>query len=147
MYAPFEDLAAPGRGGAGGDRAAGVCSQPTRARWPSRFPSPDSQRGAAADGDIWPAAAADGDHQPTAQPTATRTPERHDSEPVLPGHLTGTVIDQRTGAPDRRMEVQVGTLIVISDANGNYDVNGLAPGQYTVALRLSAEQGVASQGY
>ena len=88
--------------------------------------------------------------QPTAtsapaQPTATRTPKRHDSEPVLPGHLTGTVIDQRTGAPTAGVEVQVGTLFVISDANGNYDVTGLAPGQYAVALRLGADQGVASQ--
>jgi LPXTG-motif cell wall-anchored protein len=60
------------------------------------------------------------------------------------GHITGTVIDLRTGAPAPGVAVNVGGETVLSDANGNYD-HWLPAGTYSVALALSAEQGTAEQ--
>jgi LPXTG-motif cell wall-anchored protein len=57
---------------------------------------------------------------------------------VQMGHVTGTVIDQRTGAPAPGITVRVGDATVTSDANGNYD--------HWVALSLSPAQGEAVQG-
>jgi hypothetical protein len=59
---------------------------------------------------------------------------------VVPGRITGTVIDQRTGAPTPGVTVRVGTLALVTDAHGNYDVNGLTPGTYAVELSLAAGQ-------
>jgi hypothetical protein len=44
------------------------------------------------------------------------------------------------------INVQVGDQVVRSDANGNYDRNGLPPGVYLVQLQLSAGQGEPVQG-
>jgi hypothetical protein len=64
---------------------------------------------------------------------------------VPAGRITGTVIDQRTGAPVPGVTVQVGNVVVTSDATGNYERVHLWPGRYTVALMLDAEQGIPAQ--
>ncbi|HEU4323343.1 MAG TPA: hypothetical protein VFS21_09365 [Roseiflexaceae bacterium] len=69
--------------------------------------------------------------EPTAEPEA--------------GHITGTVIEQTSGAPASGINVNVGGVIVSSDANGNYD-RWVSPGVYTVTLSLRPEQGEALQG-
>lgn len=74
---------------------------------------------------------------PPAPPTSDDNRSRRDDEPAI-GRITGTVIDQTTGAPVPGALVQVGDATVTTDANGNYDRPGLAPGSYTVAL-LPAE--------
>ena len=61
------------------------------------------------------------------------------------GHITGTVIDQRTGAPVAGITVSVGGDLVTTDANGNYD-HWLPVGEYQVALQLVENQGVAQGG-
>jgi hypothetical protein len=63
-----------------------------------------------------------------------------------PARITGTVIDQRTGAPAPGLTVRVGDVQVTTDASGNYDRGGLEAGSYGVALSLTLEQGVAAQG-
>lgn len=63
-----------------------------------------------------------------------------------PGRITGTVIDQTTGAPAPGVGVRVGDQTVTSDADGNYDRSGLASGVYTVTLVLRPAQGTPSQG-
>jgi Carboxypeptidase regulatory-like domain len=88
---------------------------------------------------------------PTVTPTAarapTRTPSSHDDhkQPAAPGRITGTVIDLTTGAPAPGIAVVVGDVITTTDANGNYDRTGLAPGRYVVALALRADEGVPAQ--
>jgi hypothetical protein len=62
------------------------------------------------------------------------------------GRITGTVIDSTTGAPAPGVSVLVGGARVTSDANGNYDRSGLAPGMYDVLLDISAERGLPDQG-
>lgn len=88
--------------------------------------------------------------EPTVEPTAEPEPEAESDdkrEPApAPGRITGTVIDQRTGAPAPGVQVRLGDELLTTDANGNYDRNGLAPGVYEVALVLAPEQGVALQG-
>jgi len=64
---------------------------------------------------------------------------------VQMGHVTGTVIDQRTGAPTAGVSVTIGGVTVTTDANGNYDY-WLPVGSYPVALSISSEQGTPSQG-
>lgn len=64
---------------------------------------------------------------------------------VQMGHVTGTVIDQRTGAPTAGVSVAVGGVTVTTDANGNYDY-WVPVGSYPVALSISSEQGTPSQG-
>lgn len=61
------------------------------------------------------------------------------------GHVTGTVIDLRTGFPAAGIIVFVGEAQVTTDANGNYD-HWIEVGSYPVALGLTSEQGQASQG-
>lgn len=58
------------------------------------------------------------------------------------GHITGTVIDQRTGAPMPMAAVRVGDQIISADANGNYDLWTL-PGTYTVGV--IAQDGTLAQ--
>ncbi|NJM07316.1 carboxypeptidase regulatory-like domain-containing protein, partial [Candidatus Gracilibacteria bacterium] len=74
--------------------------------------------------------------------------EAEDDRPaaVLPGRITGTIIDRRSGAPAPGIRVQIGDTFVVSDGNGNYDRNGVVPGNYTVALVLGEGQGEAAQG-
>jgi hypothetical protein len=98
------------------------------------------------------AAPAHAQGQPPPRPTLTPvppTPVRHsdDSSPtaVPAGRITGTVIDQTTGAPAPNVAVAVGEQTVLTDANGNYDRSGLPAGDYIVALALTPEQGVAGQ--
>ncbi len=90
-------------------------------------------------------AAAQGVPQPTPRPTLepsdpsggrARTPDT--------GHITGTVIDERTGAPAAGVPVQVGADIVLTDGDGNYD-HWLMAGTYPVTLLLDDSVGVALQ--
>jgi hypothetical protein len=61
------------------------------------------------------------------------------------GRITGTIIDLTTGAPRAGVKVNIGGVVVSSDANGNYDL-WVAAGPYAVALVLDGEQGEAAQG-
>jgi hypothetical protein len=61
------------------------------------------------------------------------------------GRITGTIIDLTTGAPTAGVKVNIGGVVVSSDANGNYDL-WVAAGPYSVALVLDAGQGEAAQG-
>jgi len=76
-----------------------------------------------------------GDSDPEPQPT-----------PVPLGRITGTVIELQSGAPAAGVTVHVGAMIVVTDANGNYDVPGLTAGAYEVGLNLAPGQGEAAQG-
>lgn len=76
---------------------------------------------------------------PTAEPQQRVTP-------VPDGRITGTVIDQTSGAPVPGVVVRVGDTLVASDANGNYDRSNLAAGTYRVMLELASGQGEAAQG-
>jgi Carboxypeptidase regulatory-like domain len=82
---------------------------------------------------------------PRPAPTAD-SPEDDDDDPPAPGRIAGTVIDLTSGAPVPGVRVSVGDRVVVTDSNGNYDLNGLAPGSYQVALLLDAAQGLAEQG-
>lgn len=83
----------------------------------------------------------------TPQPAATPRPrnDKNDNDAAPLGRITGTVIDQTTGAPVSGITVLVGDMQVQTDANGNYERVDLPAGSYTVSLVLSAEQGVAAQ--
>jgi hypothetical protein len=90
--------------------------------------------------------------QPPPRPTLTPMPPTsvqhsdHSSPTTVPaGRISGTVIDQTTGAPAPNIAVIVGDQKVMTDANGNYDRNGLPAGSYSVALALAAEQGQPGQ--
>jgi pyruvate/2-oxoglutarate dehydrogenase complex dihydrolipoamide acyltransferase (E2) component len=65
--------------------------------------------------------------------------------PMPSGRITGTVIDQSTGAPVPGVEVSVGGVIVRTDANGNYERTRLRPGTYKVKLWLSPNEGTPLQ--
>ncbi len=98
------------------------------------------------------AAPAHAQGQPPPRPTLTPVPPTRvqpsdDSSPtaVPAGRITGTVIDQTTGAPVPNVAVAVGDQTVVTDANGNYDRSGLPAGDYVVALALTPEQGVIGQ--
>ncbi len=65
--------------------------------------------------------------------------------PIPSGRITGTVIDQSTGAPAPDVEVSVGGVIVRTDANGNYERTRLRPGTYKVKLWLSPDEGTPLQ--
>jgi hypothetical protein len=81
--------------------------------------------------------------RPTLAPTAR---PRGDSNPGDGmGRITGTIIDLTTGAPAAGVKVNIGGVVVSSDANGNYDL-WVAAGPYSVALVLDAGQGEAAQG-
>lgn len=87
--------------------------------------------------------------RPTIPPTATPRPTSNaaqgnsDTTPIPAGRITGTVIDESTGAPAPNIRVEVGDTTVQSDANGNYDRQPLAAGRYRVAL--AGGQGTPSQ--
>ncbi len=78
-------------------------------------------------------------------PTATPKPRKPTATPTPPGRITGTIINLTTGAPVPGIAVQVGNAVVTSDSNGNYDRNGLDPGDYEVQLLLTADQGEPAQ--
>ena len=96
--------------------------------------------------------------RPTLNPTATSAAptatavgpsgesksHAHDAS-SQPGRITGTIIELNSGAPTPGIAVNVGGVMVSSDANGNYD-HWLAPGSYQVALALAPEQGTPAQG-
>ncbi|MBS1965571.1 MAG: hypothetical protein JST60_07085 [Chloroflexi bacterium SZAS-1] len=83
---------------------------------------------------------------PQPSPRPTINPVKHSNgEAVQMGHITGTVIDQRTGAPAAGISVNVGGEMVVTDANGNYD-HWVPVGSYPVSLSLAAEQGTPTQG-
>jgi Carboxypeptidase regulatory-like domain len=94
-----------------------------------------------------PARAQDLPPRPTRVPSPEPKGDDGDNArvPTAPGRITGTVIDQRTGAPAPGVSVAVGEAVVTSDANGNYDLSGLRPGSYGVALRLGEGQGQSAQ--
>jgi len=77
----------------------------------------------------------------TALPTATPWPSANPAEAPQYGHITGTVIDARTGAPTSGMQVKVGDDIVISDVSGNYD-HWMLVGSYTVSLLMADAQDI-----
>ena len=79
---------------------------------------------------------------PTAKPASSSNP----SSAAATGRITGTVIDLTTGAPAPGVAVTVGDTTVTTDANGNYERNGLPADNYAVALALTASQGMAAQG-
>jgi hypothetical protein len=85
----------------------------------------------------------------TAAPTVTATvvadPPAPRPRPIAPGRITGTIVDLRTNTPMPGVAVRVGDLVLMSDANGNYDRSGLAPGTYDVVLALPADWGTAAQ--
>jgi hypothetical protein len=81
---------------------------------------------------------------PALTPTpAQRAPHRQDQPQAPAGRITGTVIDEATGAPMPGVMVVVGDTTVTTDANGNYDRSGLPAGSYWVAL--AEGQGAVSQ--
>lgn len=86
--------------------------------------------------------------EPSPRPALAPTPNmsQEDTRPteVVPGRLTGTVIDLRTGAPAPGIAVVVGTQTIYSDANGNYDI-WLTSGYYQLDLALSSTQGTPAQ--
>jgi len=104
---------------------------------------------------LWSGAApAHAQGQPPPRPTLTPVPPTpapgrdtdHSSPTAVPaGRITGTVIDQTTGAPAPNIAVAVGDQTVVTDANGNYDRSGLPAGDYNVALALTTAQGVSGQ--
>lgn len=81
--------------------------------------------------------------QPSPRP-AIDPLKHHSGSSVEMGHITGTVIDQRTGAPAAGVIVRVGLELLVTDANGNYD-HWLPVGEYPVALQLATNQGAADQ--
>ncbi|MBX0326557.1 carboxypeptidase-like regulatory domain-containing protein [Oscillochloris sp. ZM17-4] len=86
--------------------------------------------------------------QPSPRPTLQPTPDfnQRDSKPtaVIPGRLTGTIIDLRTGAPAAGIAVVVGGQTVYSDSNGNYDI-WLTSGYYRLELEPTSSQGTSIQ--
>jgi LPXTG-motif cell wall-anchored protein len=84
--------------------------------------------------------------QPSPRPTLAPTPRsRGDHKPATGvGRITGTIIDLSTGAPVPGVKVNVGGVVVVSDANGNYDL-WVSAGPYTVALVLNPSEGTPAQ--
>lgn len=80
---------------------------------------------------------------PTATPLPTATPWPRASPAEAPqyGHVTGTVIDARTGAPTSGMQIKIGDDMVVSDLSGNYD-HWMLVGSYTVALLMPDTQDI-----
>jgi hypothetical protein len=81
--------------------------------------------------------------RPTLAPTAGAD-NGHKPTPVIPGRLTGTVIDLRTSAPASGIAVAVDDQIIYSDSNGNYDI-WLTSGYYQLELKPTSSQGTAAQ--
>lgn len=63
---------------------------------------------------------------------------------IATGRVTGTIIDLTTGAPIPGVQVDVGGVTVVSDANGNYERTGLPSGFYTVTLQLDPNRGTVA---
>lgn len=82
--------------------------------------------------------------RPAIQPTSSLTQDDYGPTEVVPGRLTGTVIDLRTGAPAAGIAVLVGRQTVYTDANGNYDI-WLDSGYYRLDMELSSSQGTPIQ--
>ncbi|WP_129627968.1 hypothetical protein [Candidatus Oscillochloris fontis] len=84
--------------------------------------------------------------EPEPSPRPGLPGEGSDRKPtaVVPGRLTGTVIDLRTGIPATGITVAVGDQTISTDSNGNYDI-WLVSGNYTLDLVLTAQQGTAIQ--
>ncbi|NTV61944.1 MAG: carboxypeptidase-like regulatory domain-containing protein [Oscillochloris sp.] len=82
--------------------------------------------------------------RPALVPTSSVSQDDTRPTEVVPGRVTGTVIDLRTGAPVAGIAVVVGNQTIYSDANGNYDI-WLTSGYYQLDLALSATQGSAGQ--
>lgn len=86
---------------------------------------------------------------PTPVPPPPPPPASEDNyrapTPIPAGRITGTVIDLRTGAPMAGAPVAIGSQLVTSDANGNYDI-WVEAGLYPVALQLAEGQGAPAQG-
>ena len=81
----------------------------------------------------------------TRPPLNTATPDRSNKPTeVVPGRLTGTIIDLRTGAPAPNVAVVIGDQTIYSDSNGNYDI-WLTSGYYDVTLKPTAAQGESIQ--
>ncbi|HWQ12260.1 MAG TPA: carboxypeptidase regulatory-like domain-containing protein [Roseiflexaceae bacterium] len=91
-----------------------------------------------------PAAAQGLPPRPTLTPVSQREEGGEDREPA-PGRIAGTVIDLTTGAPAPGVSVTVGDRTVTTDANGNYDISGLPPGTYRIALSLPEGRGTPAQ--
>ena len=81
---------------------------------------------------------------PTDDPAEGGGGDSDDAAP-LPGRITGTVIDRRTGAPASGIRVAIGEQVLATNSSGNYDIY-LSPGGYVVSLVLSAGQGTPAQG-
>lgn len=81
--------------------------------------------------------------RPTLKPVSRSRGSGAELAPAT-GHLTGTIIDLTSGAPATGVKIHVGSTIVTSDANGNYDA-WLPGGTYTVSLALTEEQGTPAQ--
>lgn len=86
---------------------------------------------------------------PTVTPTPPPPPAAEETSSrrriVALGRITGTVIDLTTSAPMPGVAVRVGDRILVSDANGNYDVSGILPGSYDVVLAMPADWGTPAQ--
>ena len=84
---------------------------------------------------------------PTAPPAPVEETGGNQSvpTPVPPGRVTGTVIDLRTNAPAPNKLVVIGTAVVLTDGNGNYD-RWVESGYYRLALQLRSGEGTPTQG-
>lgn len=82
---------------------------------------------------------------PPPQPLPVEEDSQRAPTPIPVGRITGTVIDQRTGAPQANVQVAVGSHLVTSDANGNYDI-WVETGLYPVVLQLAEGQGAPLLG-
>lgn len=84
---------------------------------------------------------------PTPPPAPTDAPadESGGDELAPVGRITGTVIDQTDGSPVAGARVQVADAVITSDANGNYDLAGLAAGSYLVTLLSAEGRGLPAQ--
>lgn len=89
--------------------------------------------------------------QPSPRPPIDRDRNSEDgghknqSQAEAYGHVTGTVINTTTGAPVPGVNVNVGGVLVTSDANGNYDCY-VPAGDQTVVLALDPGQGMPMTG-
>ncbi|HWQ15233.1 MAG TPA: carboxypeptidase regulatory-like domain-containing protein [Roseiflexaceae bacterium] len=82
--------------------------------------------------------------QPSPRPPVELSDEsgRNSTAADITGHVTGTVIDQATGAPVPGATVRVGDVTVTADANGNYDY-WVPVGSYTVQVVVDPAQAEA----
>lgn len=115
-----------------------LCAQPAGAQ--DLPPRPTAEATAV------PTAAPTAQPSATTKPSATSSPSReHRTAVPAGGRITGTVIDATTGAPASGVVVDLGGILMLSDANGSYDRSGLPPGTYQVRLVLRDDQGSADQ--